>query len=106
MAKIVVFMHGNSKRNGYKEPSTYYICLNECHPNQWSILNTPGDLCLCKEFQNFQQEIPTFLSFRGEDKTAFHQLCILNTLFAGMEVAGTQRYFLVMYDNAGKSSSF
>ena len=30
----------------------------------------------------------------------------LNALSAGTEVAGTQRYFLAMYDNAGKSFSF
>ena len=43
------------KENGYKEPSTYYICLNECHPNQWSVLNTPDDLCkYCKQQGSIQ----------------------------------------------------
>ena len=43
------------KENGYKEPSTYYICINEYHPNQWSILNTTDDLCkYCKQQDSIQ----------------------------------------------------
>ena len=33
------------KENGYKEPTTYYVCLNPSHYNQWSILNNSGDMC-------------------------------------------------------------
>ena len=33
------------KKNGYKEPVAYYICLNAMHPNQWSILDNSADVC-------------------------------------------------------------
>ena len=33
------------RKNGYKEPVTYYICLNAMHPNQWSILDNSTDIC-------------------------------------------------------------
>ena len=33
------------RKNGYKEPTTYYICLNSTHPNQWSILDNSVDVC-------------------------------------------------------------
>ena len=33
------------KEKGYKDPKTYYICINESHPTQWSILNHSTDAC-------------------------------------------------------------
>ena len=30
---------------GYKEPLTYYICLNESHPYLWSIMHNSTELC-------------------------------------------------------------
>uniref|UniRef100_A0A1X7U041 Uncharacterized protein n=1 Tax=Amphimedon queenslandica TaxID=400682 RepID=A0A1X7U041_AMPQE len=38
------------KKAGYNDPVTYYICLNEAHPNLWSIMQNPSDLCkYCKK---------------------------------------------------------
>ena len=33
------------KEKGYKDPKTHYICINESHPTQWSILNHSTDVC-------------------------------------------------------------
>ena len=33
------------KEAGYKEPSTYYVCLDESHPNLWDSMNNPHDVC-------------------------------------------------------------
>ena len=33
------------KEAGYKEPTTYYVCLDESHPNLWDSMNTPHDAC-------------------------------------------------------------
>ena len=33
------------RMNGYKDPVTYYICLNAAHPTQWSILNDSASVC-------------------------------------------------------------
>ena len=33
------------KEAGYKEPSTYYVCLDESHPNLWVSMNNPHDVC-------------------------------------------------------------
>ncbi len=33
------------KDAGYKEPVTYYICLNASHPNLWSLLHNSTDTC-------------------------------------------------------------
>lgn len=33
------------KEFGYKEPRSYYICLNESHPNLWSMMENPTNLC-------------------------------------------------------------
>lgn len=30
---------------GYKEPTTYYICLNAGHPYLWSLMKSSSDLC-------------------------------------------------------------
>ena len=30
---------------GYKEPITYFICLNDSHPNLWCLMNSSSDLC-------------------------------------------------------------
>lgn len=34
------------RRAGYKDPITYYICLNASHPNLWSISDDPQ--CVCR----------------------------------------------------------
>ena len=46
---------------GYKEPKDYYICLNKCHPNQWSCLTSPSLLC-------------QYCQLPGEIK--YHYLCL------------------------------
>ena len=33
------------KNAGYKEPVTYYICLDRSHPNLWSTMTNPVDIC-------------------------------------------------------------
>ena len=33
------------KDAGYKDPITYYVCLNQCHPNLWSLLSSQSDCC-------------------------------------------------------------
>lgn len=33
------------KEAGYKEPTTYYVCLDESHPNLWDSMNSPNDVC-------------------------------------------------------------
>jgi len=33
------------KQQGYKEPFTYYACLNADHPNKWSLLENSTDFC-------------------------------------------------------------
>ena len=30
---------------GYKEPITYFICLNDAHPHLWSLMKSSSDLC-------------------------------------------------------------
>lgn len=43
------------KRAGYKDPITYYICLNASHPNLWSISNDPHHVCqYCNEKEMIQ----------------------------------------------------
>jgi len=38
------------KDYGYKEPLTYYICLNESHPYLWSIMDSSSKQCkYCKQ---------------------------------------------------------
>ena len=32
-------------RAGYKDPKTYYICLDESHPYVWSTLDNSRDIC-------------------------------------------------------------
>lgn len=37
------------KKAGYKEPRSYYICLDSCHPGLWSTLEKVDELCkYCK----------------------------------------------------------
>jgi len=33
------------KEAGYKEPTTYYVCLDESHPNLWNLMHNPHDVC-------------------------------------------------------------
>ena len=43
------------KNAGYKEPKTYYICLNQCHVSQWSIADNLKKLCrFCSEISSIQ----------------------------------------------------
>ena len=43
------------KNAGYKEPKTYFICLNQCHVNQWSITDNSKQPCrFCSEIPSIQ----------------------------------------------------
>ena len=42
------------KQAGYKEPKEHYICLNESHPNLWSISDNPRSCRFCDEVPTIQ----------------------------------------------------
>lgn len=43
------------KKAGYKELKSYFICLNECHVNLWSIIGNPKQPCgFCNEVPSIQ----------------------------------------------------